>query len=250
MVSSSLSRAKLRLLLILFAACAALAGPLAQQARGALTADEIRIADHAGFVRVVVDFSGGRVLTGEVVATDPDPFPDGVARLPLERRGVRTQAAAREAHGVRVRIGQGSRRIVIHLGADPRRFKYVRYFALRDPHRLVLDLYKSAPPTAAAELFSGARGCLTLRSFSVGTRTVRAAGRERDLFEHSLAVRLRGSGGRVIRERGETAADGRWRTRFRYPERRRQSGTLEAVALSAKDGTLECIVQARVTLGG
>jgi hypothetical protein len=30
----------------------------------------------------------------------------------------------------------------------------------------------------------------------------------------------------------------------------RQTGTLEAVALSAKDGTLDCLVQVRVRFGG
>ena len=42
----------------------------------------------------------------------------------------------------------------------------------------------------------------------------------------------------------------RWSTRFRYPRRRRQTGTLEAVALSAKDGSLDCLTQVRVRLGG
>lgn len=250
MVRSFSSRAHSRLVLALLAACAVLAGPLAPHARGALVADEIRIGEHAGFVRVVIDFSGGRVLPGEAVASDPDPFPDGIARIPLERRGVRTRAAAIQAHGVGVRIGQGSRRIVIHLTAAPRRFKYVRYFALRNPHRLVLDLYESAPPTTGAEQRRGPRGCLSLTSHSIRSRIVRAAGRERDLFEHSLAVRLRGADGRVIRERGVTAADGRWATRFRHPALPRQAATLEGVALSAKDGTLECIVQVRVTLTG
>ncbi len=60
---------------------------LAPQASAALTAREIRIADHPGFVRVVVDFTGGRVEPGEVVATDPNPFPDGFVRLRSSRAG-------------------------------------------------------------------------------------------------------------------------------------------------------------------
>jgi hypothetical protein len=41
-----------------------------------------------------------------------------------------------------------------------------------------------------------------------------------------------------------------WSVSFDYPPARRQDGTLEAVALSAKDGTLDCIVQVRVRMGG
>ena len=70
-------------------------------AQGApLTATGIRIADHPGTVRVVVDFTGGRVLAGQVVASDPRPFGDGRVRLPLIRRGVRTVAAPARAAGV------------------------------------------------------------------------------------------------------------------------------------------------------
>src|SRR5687768_7014550 len=122
------------------------------EASAALTATGIRVGDHAGFVRVVVDFSGGRVLAGEVVASDPDPFPDGVVRLPLTRRGVRSTAAPVTAHGVRASIGGRRGRIVIRLEGADRRFKYAGYRALRGPDRLVVDLYKSAPPPNAAEI--------------------------------------------------------------------------------------------------
>ena len=75
------------------AASAVLAPQAATESAAPLTATGVRIADHAGFVRVVVDFTGGRVFAGEVVATDRSPFRDGVVRLPLTRRGVRTVAA-------------------------------------------------------------------------------------------------------------------------------------------------------------
>ena len=42
----------------------------------------------------------------------------------------------------------------------------------------------------------------------------------------------------------------RWSTNFGYRSVARQTGTLEAVALSAKDGTLDCLVQVRVRFGG
>jgi len=215
-----------------------------------LTATAIRIAEHPGTVRVVVDFDGGHVNPGEVVATDPNPFRDGKVRLPLSHRRVRTIAQPVQAAGVAVGIVQRSDRIVIRLDAAPRRFKYVGYSALRSPDRLAIDLYESAPPTPAAEIRRAPDGCLSLRRFDAGTRRVSAAGRARRLFENSLLVRLRRAGGRVHAQRAATAAAGRWSTRFRYPRTRRRTGTLEAVALSAKDGTLDCLAQVRVRFGG
>jgi len=215
-----------------------------------LTATQIRIGDHPGFVRVVVAFTGGRVEPGEVVATDPDPFGDGFVRLPLTRSGVRTTAARVTRHGVFARIGHVPGRITIRLSGADRRFKYAGYFALHSPERLVIDLYKSRPPSDAAEIARGRGGCLTLGSHSVTRTRVTASGRERDLFEHSLVVRLRRTGGRIHRQKPETAPNRRWNTSFPYPRAARQTGTLEAVALSAKDGTLDCIVQARVRFGG
>ena len=226
---------------------AALPAPAAGAAP--LTATDIRIADHPGFVRVVVDFRGGRVETGEVNATDPNPFPDGLVRLPLSRSGVQTTAAPAEAEGVRAVIRQRSGRIVIRLRGETRRFKYASYRALRAPHRLVIDLFKSRPPRAAAEIRRAPDRCLSLRSHEIRPRRVLAAGRERNLFEHSLLVRLRRTDGRVHAQQGETAANRRWRTSFRIPGADRQAGTLEAVALSAKDGTLDCLVQIRVRFG-
>src|SRR5918999_5739428 len=110
----------MRRLLVALAATLVGGAVLAPPASAVLTAREIRVGDHPGFVRVVVDFTGGRVETGEVVATDPNPFPDGFVRLPLTRRGVRTTADPVRAHGVFARIAQTSgRRITIRLtGAD------------------------------------------------------------------------------------------------------------------------------------
>jgi hypothetical protein len=215
-----------------------------------LTATNIRIGDHPAFVRVVVDFTGGTVEPGEVVATDPDPFPDGFVRLPMVHPGVKTTAMPVRAEGIFARIAQGGGRITIRLTGTDRRFKYVGYTAQHTPERLVIDLYKSRPPAAGAEITRGRGGCLTLTGRSVTRKRANASGRERNLFEHSLVVRLRRSGGGIHRQKAETAFQRRWSTSFRYRHARRQTGTLEAVALSAKDGTLDCLVQVRVRFGG
>jgi hypothetical protein len=244
------ARTARRPLLVAGAACAgALAAQAVSHAVVNLTAIGVRIGDHPGFVRVVVDFTDGRLEAGEVMAMDPSPFADGAVRLRLDHRRVRTEAPPARAHGVSVRLRQGTNRITIRLASARRRFKYVSYSVLRAPERLVIDLWKGAPPAAAAEVRAAPDRCLTLTRAAVGDRTVAAAGRERNLFEHSLVVRLRAANGRVLAQRPEAAARGRWRSRFRYPSVRRQAGTLEAVAHSAKDGSLDCLVQLRVRVG-
>jgi hypothetical protein len=233
---------------VVIAALGSAAGPHAVAGAAPLTATGIRVGDHPAFVRVVVDFTGAPLLAGEVVASDPQPFGDGIVRLPLTRPGVRTTAAPVTAQGVTTTVRQGAGRIVLRLAGERRRFKYVSYTALHAPERLVIDLWKSAPPSAAAEVRTASDRCLSLRRARVTSNHVTARGREQDLFEHSLVLRLRRSGGRIAAQAPATAAASRWSTSFAYTGRR-QAGTLEAVALSAKDGTLDCIVQIRVRLG-
>jgi hypothetical protein len=227
------------------------AAVLAPQAAAApLTATKIRVGDHPGFVRVVVDFSGGTLRFNEIEATDPDPFPDGFVRLPLTHAGVKTTAAPVRAHGVFARIGRSTGRITVRLTGADRRFKYLSYVVQHSPERLLLDLYKSRPPSDAAEITHGRGSCLTLRSHSISSTRVKAAGRENGLFEHMFVVRLRRNDGRVHKTKPVTATDGRWSTDFAYPRAARQTGTLEAVDFSAKDGAVDCLVQIRVRFGG
>jgi hypothetical protein len=215
-----------------------------------LTATSIRIADHPGFVRVVVDFSGGTVQFNELEATDPDPFADGFVRIRLIHPGVKTTAMPVRAEGVFARVAQGGGRVTIRLSAIDRRFKYLFYADQHSPERLVMDLYKSRPPSDAAEITHGRGGCLTLGTRSVTRTRVKASGHERGLFEHQFQIVLRRRGGRIHRLRHVVAFNSRWTTNFTYPHAARQTGTLEAVELSAKDGTLACLVQVRVRLGG
>lgn len=209
----------------------------------ALTATRVRAGLHPAFVRAVVDFTGGGIEINDVNAEDPNPF-DGTARLEMRSPGVATSAAPLSALGIRVTVARGGPGLVIRITADPRRFKYVSYFALRAPTRLAIDLWYAAPSVSARY---GRSGCLTLTTYSVGATTVTASGRERDLFEHSFVLRLRGARGGLVRQKPVTA-DGPWSERMTYSAPR-QRGTLEVVALSAKDGALDCLVQVPVTLG-
>lgn len=212
-------------------------------AASALTATRVRAGVHPAFVRAVVDFTGGRIEINDVNAEDPNPF-DGTARLEMRSPGIGTSAAPLSALGIRVTVARGGPGLVIRITAAPRRFKYVSYFALRAPTRLAVDLWYAAPSVSARY---GRSGCLTLASYSVGPSSVRAAGTERDLFEHSFVLRLRGARGGLVKQKPVTAV-GPWSGQMTYSAPR-QRGTLEAVALSAKDGALDCLVQVPVTLG-
>jgi hypothetical protein len=164
----------------------------------------------------------------------------------VQAPGAASFVGPRTALGVDTRVTSGGPGLRISLRARFGRFKYVSYAVFHRPERLAIDLWKSAPPVRGAVIRRGERGCLVLGLHRVGAGLVTAVGRERDLFEHSFVVRLRGSGGGVVARRIVTAT-GRWSVRFRYTARR-QAGTLEAVAFSAKDGSLDCLVQARVRL--
>jgi hypothetical protein len=236
----------MRRLLVTAVAAGCASAPGSAEASSAHLALRVRIGDHPAFVRAVVDFTDGRLRFQEVEATDPFPFRDGRVALRVDVPGVRTQAAPARAHGIIVRLAQARNRVFVAVTATPRRFKYIDHFLLSRPERAVIDLWKAAPPTPAAEVRRGRDGCLTLAAFSVAGGRVTAAGRERNLFEHNHVVSLRGANGAIVAERPVTSSGGRWRVSFPYRVPRSQAGTLEGVALSARDGALACIVQARV----
>jgi|GEM_PF-1816747 len=218
-------------------------------ASAALTASEVRIGAQPAFVRVVVDFTGGRLEFNETNAEDPR-IADGGARVDVQHTGVSVRAGLdRTAQGVRARVSLATaNRARVQISGAAGRLKYVRVFVLHGPERLVIDLYRSAPPSSAAEIRTGVRSCLTLTSIARTGRTFRVRGTERDLFEGSFLIRVRDARGRSIGRRIVTAR-GPWNQTVSYSGvTSRQAGTVEAVAESAKDGSLVCLVQRRVTL--
>lgn len=215
-----------------------------------LTAHRIRIGDHPALVRVVVDFTDGRLGSNDSEAADPDPFRDGRVSVDVRHRRIRAQALPRRAHGLRVRVGQRTNRIRVRVSALPGRFKYLRRYQLSAPDRLVLDFYKSRPPGRAARILRAPDGCLSLEDWSVARNRIRVSGLARFLFENSFQLIVRDARGRPVGDRIVTVADpsGRWLRRVPYRVGRAGPGTLEAVAMSARDGALDCLAQTRVRL--
>ncbi|HSD76781.1 MAG TPA: Gmad2 immunoglobulin-like domain-containing protein [Solirubrobacteraceae bacterium] len=235
------------LALLAAVAGAALGAPAPAHAIVDLTAFQTRIGDHPAYVRVVVDFTDGVMGTNDAEAVDPDPF-NGSAAVDVRHTRVQAQAPVASAHGVTVRVLQATNRIRIRLAMTAGRFKYVDVFQLRNPERVVIDLYKSRPPSAAAEIRAAPDRCLTLGSWTVRAGRIAARGMARNLFENTFSLVVRNASGRVVGRRIVTVAGRSWARTVRYAVGRRQAGTLEAVAGSARDGSLDCLAQVRVTL--
>jgi hypothetical protein len=232
--------------LALFAVVALAAVPASASA--ALTASDVRIGAQPAFDRVVVDMTGGQAAFNEVEATDPR-VADGSARVDISHPGIVVTPRDRSAQGLRARLSlAAANRARVQITATTVRFKYVRVFVLHGPERVVIDLYRSAPPSAAAKIRTGFNGCLTLTSIQRTGHTLSVHGAARDLFESNFVIPVRDGLGRVVGRRIVTA-NGPWNRTVSYSGvSGPQHGTVEAVAESAKDGSLVCIVQRRVML--
>ena len=213
---------------------------------GACIAVAVRFGDHPAYARAVVDFSHGTIGMRNVEATDPNPF-DGSAALRVSRAGIGTRVAIARGVGVTVRISARTGALQITLVGARHRFKYLSY-AVISGDRLVIDLWKSRPPSRTADIRRGPAGCLALLKSSVSAGLVTASGRARRVFENQFPLVLRRSDGTVIAQRTMHVSGGRWSGQLTYHTTRTQAATLEAVETSAKDGALICIVQIRVTL--
>jgi len=126
---------------------------------------------------------------------------------------------------------------------------------------LVIDLWKATADRAATVLDDG---CLRLTSWTGRDGRARARGLELEpLFEHGLVLSLRapGAGGSTLGQRPITATagtflpdfsgyaiPGRWRGGTPPIPGLPRRAMLEAWSASAKDGSLECLVQLPVNV--
>jgi hypothetical protein len=192
--------------------------------------------------------TGGTAQFTEVDATDPR-ITDGGARVDISHPGIVVTPRDRTAQGVRVRLSLATaNRARVQITTTTLRAKYVRVSVLHGPERVVIDLYRAATRSPSAEIRTGVNRCLTLTSVRRTGHTFRMRGTARNLFEGNFVIRVRDGLGRVIGRRIVTA-NGPWNQTVSYSGvGGRQHGTVEAVAESAKDGSLVCIVQRIVIL--
>lgn len=224
-------------------------GDRAQAASTTVVATAVRIGDHPAYVRAVVDFTGSTVgANPEVFATDSQPLDGSASVQYVIAPGVRTTASPQSRFGVTASVKKNSRGLEIGFRTAKRRFKYMSYMWVSARH-VAIDLWKSGPPSRAAEIRRGKARCLTLASVSLHPDgVVDASGHAHGVFENQFRVAVRAADGRVLAQRTARAPRGAWSVELRVSSRRVQPGTLEAVALSPADGALVCLVQQRITL--
>ncbi|MGE0028342.1 MAG: hypothetical protein AB7O78_17260 [Thermoleophilia bacterium] len=244
---------------------AALAGAAASLlvpalAQGALRADHLTIGNTPAKVRVVVHFSGTPALTGlarQVDAPDPDPI-DGHSSVRINATGITTGAPQITGSGVTASVVGRPGRIVVRMRSAANTLKFLQYKVSVPRNVVVIDLWK-VTSSANARVLSD--GCLKMTSWSAANARAKAKGLElQPLFEHGLVLTLRGSDGSAISEKPLTATEGVFKPDFSgYASPGHWSGSmpvpaastgaramLEAWSASAKDGSLECLVQTPV----
>jgi hypothetical protein len=217
--------------------------------RRQITAFRTSIVERPAFVRAVISFRGGRLGANDAEAADPDPF-DGLARLVVTHARIRTNVPAVHGFGVNVRVLQGSGRLRVRLSTTTNRFKYLAYRQRHNPERLVMELYKSAPPGPGAQMPGTPGSCLSIANHADSGGTIQASGTAHGIFENQFTLAVRDAAGRV--EGRTTVAFGMtapsWSDTVSYSVSTNQPGTLEAADFSARDGALVCLAQIRVPL--
>lgn len=227
----------------------------------ALRADDVRVVSTPAKVRVLVEFSGGPPLTGLERQTDTlDPQPlDGRAVVRVNATGITTGVAPTTAAGLTVRVSQRPGNLVILLDSGANRLKFVSYRVSVPRNLLIIDLWRVTTAGAARVLDDR---CLRMTSWSTSGGRARARGLElRPLFEHGLVTTLRGANGSTIAEKPFTATEGTflpdfsgyatpgtWKASMPYAVASRRRAMLETWSASAKDGSLDCLVQTPVIL--
>lgn len=226
----------------------------------------VHVGQHPAFTRVVVDLPAGAALAGGetgVEATDASPL-DGRAAVRARTTGGRPAAAEVRRAGVHVRVRRNPSGFTVLADARRGTLKFVSYRSGRNGRRLVIDLWRNTTAGSARILSDG---CLRIDAWSTTATSAKARGRElRPLFEHGLVLSLRreAPGPTTIAEKPLIATEGTflpdfsgylipgtWSGRLTFASSAApRRAMLEAWSASAKDGSLDCLVQTPVVIPG
>jgi hypothetical protein len=224
-------------------------------------ASGVRVVEQPMRVRVIVSLPGAGSFSareGQAEATDPDPT-DGRATVVVTAPRLNAASEQVTAHRVNVRVHARPGRAVIRVSGPSGRFKFLGYRPMAGP-RLAIDLWIAAAGGFAATVRDD--GCLRITRWSGGTARATARGLElKPLFEHGLVLELRGADGSSLGRTPITASEGTFKADFSgYLVPGRWSGAVEATGAgrvmleawvgSARDGSLQCLVQVPVRLAG
>jgi hypothetical protein len=202
----------------------------------------VQLAVKGGDVVAVVALAGPlKRLQQETNASDPDPS-NGTVSLEIAATGQATLTPAM-AGGVTARIVPRARRSTLLLRTTPGRFFAVSYDLMQRPARLEVRLWSATPAKGTRY---GPAGCLSLSRIVASAGKVMVGGRERQVFEHSFVIQLRDATGRVVGSRPVVSRNGRFSVTLKTTATP-GPGWVEAVADSAKDGSLACLARRPVT---
>lgn len=219
-------------------AASALAGP---------TARAVRFGDRPSTVRVVVGLTGSGLTMGRVLPGNGDVFGTGTTSFLIAIGGSGTRVSSAYGLGVHVGLTAGTHGITVRVAAARSRFKYAQWTTLGSPSRLVIDLWKAAPPAPAAKILND--GCLRLTGIVRGAGSVLVSGRVvRPIFENQFAVIVRNAQGTIVARRPVTArVNTAWHLGLSYRVGITQVGTVEAFD-DGGTGNVVCLVQQAVLL--
>ena len=205
---------------------------LPASASAALTATKIRIGSHTGFVRVVVDFTGGTITGNNVELAAGTIDPTGRARLEITKAGAMTTAADDERER-RARLGgaKSPPACVCGSSVDAARFKFLGYRVMHSPERLV----DRPLPARVARARSRVGGCLKIGRTTTSTpgRVMARGTVAADLREHVPRASCGAPAAAVVAAKTVTTATatGPWSTVLRHSVAPRQTGAGRGVVL-------------------
>jgi hypothetical protein len=224
----------------MMAAVGLLALPALAGATSQVTATVVRIVDHPAYDRIVVAFNG-KVPLQQV---ELRRLTTTMATVRVDHPGLTTgQISTIHADGLSVALQPATQALQLAIGFTARKFKYVGYSQL-PRNRLAIDVWKSTPPLNPGHTCSG----LTLGTVAVSAGVATVTGTEHGVFENQFGVVVRGASGTVLGRKAAVHGPGGWTAKVHYMAAQGQTGTIEAVSFSAKDGSLECIAQTSATL--
>ena len=229
------------------------------------SASGIYISQRPAAVRIAIVLPAGTDLgapTSDVEAVDAAPL-DGRAVLKVRAAGLAVRSQNATGAGITVRLRPRPGGATVLVGGRRHALKFVSY-GRPSGRRLVIDMWRNTTAAGARILNDG---CLKLTRWATTPGIATARGRElQPLFEHGLVLSLRreGPGRTLIAETPVTATEGVFKADFsgyRIPGRwngslpftlvpepgtTRTRAMLEAWSASAKDGSLDCLVQTPV----
>ncbi|MGZ4233132.1 MAG: hypothetical protein ACXVVQ_17105 [Solirubrobacteraceae bacterium] len=211
-----------------------------------------------GLLRIVVGFSGPALRSNQIMAQVRHPASDPTtlasAKLAITAPGAHVETAtdsdtlAATFAGTRIGVVKSAGGLVVSLDPPDRRYKYM-YYEVPDPRHILILLFESRTPGAAAYYVSGfPHGCIVFSHTRRSTGRITTFGTEHGIFEHQFTLALRGSDGRQFRRTTVHSVGRQWTATLTYAVHRQQWGTLEAVAFSPKDEAISCIAQVAVKL--